>query len=168
MHAADTASEKSIASGERDGPKAEEAKRHAESGQQTVSTPADRATKTASPLSPYPEVDVPGSNGSHKSNTVSTGTQTDPIKPAKGSEKADGAASWNQPGTTQTGWDDADPASKPGILGVHQASCLQMPFFPWCTHTHFCWQLAKVCGHSSGQPIRPLSIPLLIAMETDT
>ena len=133
MHAADTASEKVIASGERDDPKAEEAKRHAESGQQTVSTPADRATKTASPLTPYPEVDVPGSNGSHKLNTVSTGTQTDPIKPAKGSEKADGAASWSQSGTTQTGWDDADPASKPGVLGVLHVSCLQMPSVPWCT-----------------------------------
>ena len=132
MHAADTASEK-VTEIEEGVPKAEKGKHNAASEHHTGSTAADKATKT--PLPPSQKLDSPGSNGSHKAGSVSTGTQTDPLKPAKGSEKTDGAASWSQPGTAQTGWDDADPASKPGILGVHQASCLRMPLSP-LVYTH--------------------------------
>ena len=99
-----------------------EVKQHVSSGKQAVSTAADSASETPPPLKPYPKVATNGQvascNGSKKHQSVSTGTQTEPVKPAKGKESAE-AASWGQPGAAQREWDDGDPDSKPGLLGAH-------------------------------------------------
>ena len=71
-------------------------------------------------MKPHPQVDdkkaVAASNGSKRPASVSTGTQTDPVRPAKGAEGAE-SASWGPPGA-QTEWEDADQSGKPGILGA--------------------------------------------------
>lgn len=99
-----------------------EVKQHVSSGKQAVSTTADSASETPPPLKPYPKVATNGqlasSNDSKKHQSVSTGTQTEPVKPAKGRESAE-AASWSQPGAAQREWDDGDQDKKPGLLGAH-------------------------------------------------
>ena len=99
-----------------------EVKQHVSSGKQAVSTAADSASETPPPLKPYPKVatngQVASSNGSKKHHSVSTGTQTEPVKPGKSKESAE-AASWSQSGAAQTEWDTDDQDSKPGLLGAH-------------------------------------------------
>ena len=99
-----------------------EVKQHVSSGKQAVSTVADSASEPSPPLKPYPKVatngQVASSNGSKKHHSVSTGTQTEPVKPAKSGESAE-AASWSQPGAAQTEWGNGDQDSKPGLLGAH-------------------------------------------------
>ena len=99
-----------------------EVKQHVSSSKQAVSTAADSALETPPPIKPYPKVatngQVASSNDSKKHQSVSTGTQTEPVKPAKGKESVD-AASWSQPGAAQREWDDGDQDNKPGLLGAH-------------------------------------------------
>jgi hypothetical protein len=78
-----------------------EVKQHVSSGKQAVSTAADSASETPPPLKVYPKVatngQVASSNGSKKHQSVSTCTQTEPVKPGKSKESAE-AASWSQSG----------------------------------------------------------------------